>query len=78
MSAQQQPERMRGVLSPVVTPFDRRLSPGWRPPVRHCQWLLSQDVGLAVFGTTPRATRFRGEKIGLLDQLVAAGVPPHG
>src|SRR5919112_483967 len=56
---------MQGVLSPVVTPFDADYRPDAARFVRHCQWLLSQDVGLAV-----------GEKIGLLDTLVEAGLPP--
>jgi 4-hydroxy-tetrahydrodipicolinate synthase len=42
---------MSGVLSPVVTPFDADLRPDSARFVRHCQWLISQDVGLAVFGT---------------------------
>ena len=40
--------RMRGVLSPVVTPFDTALRPDARRFVRHCRWLLDQGVGLAV------------------------------
>ena len=43
--------RVRGVLSPVVTPFDVELRPDVRRFVRHCRWLLDQGVGLAVFGT---------------------------
>jgi 4-hydroxy-tetrahydrodipicolinate synthase len=76
MSAQQQPERMQGVLSPVVTPFTADYQPDGARFVRHCQWLLSQDVGLAVFGTNSEGNSLSvSEKIGLLDQLVAAGVP---
>jgi len=68
---------MQGVLSPVVTPFDADLRPDSARFVRHCQWLLSQDVGLAVFGTNSEGNSLTvGEKIGLLDTLVEAGLPP--
>ena len=43
--------RIKGVLSPVVTPFKRDLSPDTGRFIAHCKWLLSQDCGLAVFGT---------------------------
>ena len=43
--------RIQGVLSPVVTPFRSDLSPDAERFVRHCRWLLSQNVGLAAFGT---------------------------
>ncbi len=42
---------MRGVLSPVVTPFDADLRPDVDRLTRHCKWLLSHDCGLAIFGT---------------------------
>src|SRR3954467_8828895 len=69
---------MYGVLSPVVTPFDADLRPDGPRFVRHCQWLLSQDVGLAVFGTNSEGNSLTtGEKIALLDTLVGAGLPPR-
>ena len=45
----------RGVLSPVVTPFTADLRPDVERLLRHCQWLLDNDVGLAVFGTNSEA-----------------------
>ena len=48
--------RIAGVLSPVVTPFKTDLSPDADRFIRHCRWLLSQDVGLAVFGTNSEAS----------------------
>jgi 4-hydroxy-tetrahydrodipicolinate synthase len=70
--------RLRGVLSPVVTPFDAGLRPDAGRFVRHCRWLLDQDVGLAVFGTNSEANSLSvAEKIALLDALVAAGLPPE-
>lgn len=68
-------ERMSGVLCPVITPFDQRLSPDPDRLIRQCQWLLSQNVGLAVFGTNSEANSLSvEEKITLLDQLVEAGI----
>ena len=77
MSAEQRTRPMEGVLSPVVTPFDADLRPDRARFVRHCQWLLSQDVGLAVFGTNSEGNSLTvAEKIELLDTLVEAGVSP--
>jgi 4-hydroxy-tetrahydrodipicolinate synthase len=68
---------MQGVLSPVVTPFDADLNPDSARFVRHCRWLLSQDVGLAVFGTNSEGNSLTtAEKLALLDTLVEAGLPP--
>jgi 4-hydroxy-tetrahydrodipicolinate synthase len=70
--------RIRGVLSPVVTPFDRELRPDGERLIRHCRWLLEQGVGLAVFGTNSEANSMSvAEKRALLDQLVTGGLPPH-
>ena len=69
--------RLRGVLSPVVTPFGADLQPDASRLARHCRWLLDQDVGLAVFGTNSEANSISvGEKIGLLEALLEAGLPP--
>jgi len=69
--------RITGVLSPVVTPFGADLAPDPERFVRHCRWLLSQNVGLAVFGTNSEANSLSvDEKIELLDRLVAAGLDP--
>lgn len=69
------PARFSGVLSPVVTPFKDDLSPDPERLVRHCRWLLSQNVGLAVFGTNGEANSLSvEEKISLLDLLVDAGI----
>ena len=68
-------ERICGVLAPVVTPFKQDLSPDPERLVAHCQWLLSQNCGLAVFGTTSEANSLAAEERSmLLDALVAAGV----
>jgi 4-hydroxy-tetrahydrodipicolinate synthase len=67
--------RLSGVLSPVVTPFNDDLSPDADRLILQCQWLLSQNVGLAVFGTNSEANSLSvDEKIMLLDRLVEAGI----
>jgi 4-hydroxy-tetrahydrodipicolinate synthase len=69
--------RITGVLSPVVTPFGADLAPDPQRFARHCRWLLSQNVGLAVFGTNSEANSLSvEEKIELLDGLVATGLDP--
>jgi 4-hydroxy-tetrahydrodipicolinate synthase len=71
-------KRLAGVLSPVVTPFKEDLSPDADRLVKQCQWLLSQNVGLAVFGTNSEANSMSvDEKIELLNALVEAGVDTH-
>ena len=70
-------ERIRGVLSPVVTPFKADLSPDPERFVRHCRWLLSQNVGLACFGTNSEANSLAAEeRMDLLERLVEAGLDP--
>src|SRR6266540_6473345 len=68
---------IRGVLAPVVTPFNADLAPDSRRLIAHCKWLLSQNCGLAVFGTNSEANSLSlEERSNLLDELVAAGVDP--
>ena len=70
-------KRIRGVLAPVVTPFKPDLSPDPERFIRHCEWLLSQNCGLAPFGTTSEANSVStDERISLLDAMVAAGIDP--
>lgn len=68
--------RLRGVFSPVITPYTEDPARSAAMLVRHCRWLLSQDVGLAVFGTNSEANSLGvAERMKLLDALAAAGVP---
>jgi 4-hydroxy-tetrahydrodipicolinate synthase len=70
-------QRIRGVLAPVVTPFKADLSPDPQRFIGHCQWLLSQNCGLAVFGTNSEANSMSAEERStLLDALVAVGIDP--
>ena len=48
-------QQIRGVLAPVVTPFKSDLPPDSQRFIAHCKWLLSQNCGLAVFGTNSEA-----------------------
>ena len=68
--------RLRGVLAPVLTPFDAGLAPDAERFVAHCRWLQDQGVGLAMFGTNSEGNSLSvAEKCALLDALVGAGVP---
>jgi 4-hydroxy-tetrahydrodipicolinate synthase len=68
--------KLSGIYSPVLTPFNTDLAPDTQAFVRHCQWLVSNDVGLAVFGTNSEANSLSvAERRGLLDALLGAGVP---
>lgn len=70
--------RIAGVLSPVVTPFKTDLSVDRDRLVRHCRWLVSQNCGLAVFGTNSEANSLSvEERLVLLDALVDAGIDPR-
>ena len=72
-----QPQRIRGVLAPVVTPFGKDLSPDAGRFIAHCRWLTTQNCGLAVFGTNSEANSLSvNERIALLDALLAADVDP--
>src|SRR5438477_3767295 len=72
-----QGKRIRGVLAPVVAPFKSDLSPDPQRLIAHCRWLLSQNCGLAVFGTDSEANSLSAkERLTLLDELVAAGIDP--
>ena len=70
-------KRIEGVLSPVITPFKRDLSPDAGRFVKHCKWLMrSGCAGLAVFGTNSEANSMSvDEKLELLEALVKGGVP---
>jgi 4-hydroxy-tetrahydrodipicolinate synthase len=71
-------ESLSGVFAPVLTPFDRALAPDRESFIRFCRWLLSQGVGLAVFGTNSEANSLSlDERLDLLSSLIDAGLPAH-
>lgn len=66
-----------GVLVPVLTPFTADGAPDAARFAAFCRWLLDEGAdGLAVFGTTSEANSMApGERMALLDHLIAAGIP---
>ena len=72
------PQAFAGVLVPVLTPFTPAGEPDAGRFVSFCRWLLDEGAdGLAIFGTTSEANSLAaGERMELLDRLVAAGIPP--
>ena len=69
------PDRLTGVLAPVLTPFGRDLAPDLRKLVAHCQCLLDGGLKLAPFGTTSEANSLSlAEKQSLLAALDEAGI----
>jgi 4-hydroxy-tetrahydrodipicolinate synthase len=76
MDTTNQSTRLHGVFSPVITPRTDDPRQAAAMLVRHCRWLLGQDVGLAVFGTNSEANSLSvAERMDLLDALVDAGIP---
>jgi 4-hydroxy-tetrahydrodipicolinate synthase len=71
------PQPFAGILVPVLTPFNRAGEPDAGRFIAFCRGLLEEGAdGLAIFGTTSEANSLSaGERMELLDQLVAAGIP---
>ena len=51
MKKEIQTQPLEGVFSPVITPFNPDLSVDYKKLINQCEWLISQELGLAVFGT---------------------------
>ena len=66
----------RGIFVPALTPFQTDLAVDAERFLAHCKWLLDEGAsGLAVFGTTSEANSLsNGERMRLLDRLIAGGV----
>ena len=70
-------ENLQGVFSPVITPFNRDFTVDHKKLAKQCEWLISQEVGLAVFGTNSEANSLSvDEKIFLLDKVIDYGIDP--
>ncbi len=66
---------MSGVFAPVVTPFRDDLTPDHDRLIAFSRWLLTQNCGLAVFGTNSEANSLSvDERIDLLERLTDAGI----
>jgi len=76
-SSRTDPRRPRGVLAPVLTPFQADLSPDPRRLARQCRWLLAHGCSaLAPFGTTSEANSLSvDERVSVLDAILEDGVP---
>jgi 4-hydroxy-tetrahydrodipicolinate synthase len=69
--------RLRGIFAPTLTPVHADLSPDIERWVTFSKQLLADGChGLCPFGTTSEANSFGvSERIDMLEQLVAGGVP---
>jgi 4-hydroxy-tetrahydrodipicolinate synthase len=68
--------RLRGVLAPVLTPFNDKLEPDVARFIAHCRWLVDNHAALAIFGTNSEAASLSvAERLALTDALLEAGVP---
>jgi 4-hydroxy-tetrahydrodipicolinate synthase len=66
---------LKGVLAPVLTPFDANLAPDPARFVALCRQLSAEGLGLAPFGSTSEGNSLSvDEKIALLDALAASGL----
>ena len=71
--------KIKGILAPVLTPFDQNAQVDARRSIGHCKWLLENGCdGLVLFGTTSEANSLSvGERKRLAEQIVSAGIPPQ-
>lgn len=70
--------RIRGVIAPVLTPFNAALEPDVARFIAHCHWLVDNKAGLAIFGTNSEAASITtSERIALTDALLEAGIPAN-
>ena len=70
-------DRFSGVLAPVLTPFNPDMQINNDLFLKHCKFLASEGLGLAVFGTTSEGNSISlEEKIELLQKLIEAKIDP--
>ncbi|QWD94128.1 dihydrodipicolinate synthase family protein [Polynucleobacter sp. MG-Unter2-18] len=71
------PSTLPAVLSPVLTPFKDDGSPDAQKLLKQCQWLESNGVGQAIFGTNSEANSMSApQKMGVLTALIEGGLNP--
>lgn len=71
------PSTLPAVLSPVLTPFKEDGSPDAQKLLKQCQWLESNGVGQAIFGTNSEANSMSArQKMATLTTLVEGGLNP--
>jgi len=62
--------RIRGVLAPVITPFNQKGEVDIRRLETHCHWLRKYGVGLAILGTNSEANSLSlAERLNLMEAL---------
>ena len=62
---------------PLSPPSRADLAPDTERFVAHCKWLLSQNCGLAIFGTNSEGNSLSlAERMGLLEAAIEAGLDP--
>lgn len=72
------PQRLRGALAPVLTPFTHDLQPDLPRFIAHCRWLVDHQASLAIFGTNSEAASLSvAERLELTDALLQAGIPAN-
>jgi 4-hydroxy-tetrahydrodipicolinate synthase len=65
------------VLAPVISPFNAQGRIDVPKLLKQCQWLRSNDVGVAIFGTNSESNSISSiEKMEVLEKLVAGGLDP--
>ena len=71
--------RIKGVLSPVVTPFAEDSTVDLARFTAQCKWLQANQIGLAFLGTNSEANSISpDERIAMIDAVIDAGLDPSG
>lgn len=71
------PSTLPAVLSPVLTPFKADGSPDTQKLLKQCQWLETNGVGQAIFGTNSEANSISApQKMDTLTALIQGGLNP--
>ncbi len=69
-------DKLRGVFTPVVTPFHEDLSINLPAFVAHCRRLVADGAGIAISGTNSEAcSETFEERMMLVDAAIDAGIP---
>ncbi len=72
-------DQIKGVLSPVITPFREDGSVDLPQFTAQCKWLQSNQIGLAFLGTNSEANSISpDERMEMIDAVIQAGLDPNG
>ncbi len=65
------------VLAPVISPFNAQGHIDVQKLLKQCQWLRSNDAGIAIFGTNSESNSISSiEKMEVMEKLIAGGLDP--